>query len=908
MLITRLELEDWKSYRRATIPFREGTNAIVGPNGTGKSSIIEAIGFALFGYRSASLAQCLREGAESGRVVVTLVSSFDEREYEVERGFTSKTTTRYRVLDTDMGRTTVAEGNEDVQAWLRQHLRVAPTAALDALFENAVGVPQGTYTAPFQQPPAARKAIFNPLLQVEEYATAADRLLDSQRLLSERITGLNEEIARAEGLLARLPALEAEAEELAGDLEGLAERVTGLEGDLETVRAALEGLDAAEQRAREANTSAERARAEANTQARLLEAARLALHEAEDAAERLRQSADGHRAYQEAERVLQGLETRRSERDELVAQGQALQAELARLSERRSLLDRSLEQVAASAERLAALAPLAARQAELEAALQAATARAQQAELAAAQRLAAEQEVASAERDLRDGEAGLGRAQEATRRLASLRERLERTIERGQQANVERAAAEAEIPRLQEQVAALTATTSARCPVCESDLSAARRQELLERNHLEIAALQERIRTLSEQREAARHEYVSLHGQVQRAEAALRNLPGEAEVARLRDVLAARRARATEAAAQAAALHGADDAIAAIGEQLRTLGDPRREYQRHEDRVAQRAGLEEEQAALRTRQSAAEERRASLEEALSAFASLDKDLSAARAARARHEEAHGLYLANRQLAGQADGRRAHVTSLEESLAACRAAAAAAEEEQTAALAGYDAAEHSRLRGEASMLLAGLASARTEQEQKAARHRAVSEEVAGLRGVSAQLDGLRAAHAEQGKLLEVVRLVRELLRQAGPYVTQRLVRYISREASRLYGDIMDDHAGQLNWSDDYEVTFEVRGRQRAFRQMSGGEQMAAALAVRLAALRETSAIDIALFDEPTAHLDTERRDSLADSILQVKGFSQLFVISHDDTFERSAQNFIRITKDEQGSRLVGPEGG
>jgi exonuclease SbcC len=77
-------------------------------------------------------------------------------------------------------------------------------------------------------------------------------------------------------------------------------------------------------------------------------------------------------------------------------------------------------------------------------------------------------------------------------------------------------------------------------------------------------------------------------------------------------------------------------------------------------------------------------------------------------------------------------------------------------------------------------------------------------------------------------------------------------------------------------------------------------MSAALALRLALLREISAIDVAFFDEPTAHLDPERREGLAERITQVKGFSQLFVISHDDTFERAAQNYIRIVKDEQGS--------
>ena len=49
-------------------------------------------------------------------------------------------------------------------------------------------------------------------------------------------------------------------------------------------------------------------------------------------------------------------------------------------------------------------------------------------------------------------------------------------------------------------------------------------------------------------------------------------------------------------------------------------------------------------------------------------------------------------------------------------------------------------------------------------------------------------------------------------------------------------------------------------------------MASALAVRLALLREVSDIDVAFFDEPTANLDDQRRDNLAEQILNVRGFS------------------------------------
>ena len=79
-------------------------------------------------------------------------------------------------------------------------------------------------------------------------------------------------------------------------------------------------------------------------------------------------------------------------------------------------------------------------------------------------------------------------------------------------------------------------------------------------------------------------------------------------------------------------------------------------------------------------------------------------------------------------------------------------------------------------------------------------------------------------------------------------------------------------------------------------------MSAALAIRLALLRRVSDIDVAFFDEPTANLDDARRENLAEEISDIRGVSQLFVISHDDTFERLTNNLIRVRK-ENGESLV-----
>jgi exonuclease SbcC len=146
-------------------------------------------------------------------------------------------------------------------------------------------------------------------------------------------------------------------------------------------------------------------------------------------------------------------------------------------------------------------------------------------------------------------------------------------------------------------------------------------------------------------------------------------------------------------------------------------------------------------------------------------------------------------------------------------------------------------------------------------------------------------------------------LRTLLRDAGPLVTQRLIRRISHQAGEFYAELMGQTDGRLVWGEDYALRLDLGKEQRSFEQLSGGERMAAALAVRMALLRETSAVDVAFFDEPTAHLDSERRESLAERLMSVRGFSQLFVISHDDTFEQAAQSCVRVWRDADGSHVL-----
>lgn len=85
MIIKSLELENIRSYKKETIEFKEGINFLSGDIGSGKSSILQAIEFALFGFKKGDLEgfQLLRKGETTASIKLILKDK--SREIEIFR-------------------------------------------------------------------------------------------------------------------------------------------------------------------------------------------------------------------------------------------------------------------------------------------------------------------------------------------------------------------------------------------------------------------------------------------------------------------------------------------------------------------------------------------------------------------------------------------------------------------------------------------------------------------------------------------------------------------------------------------------------------------------------------------------------------------------------------------------------
>jgi exonuclease SbcC len=195
MHIVQVDLENVKSYARESVTFTPGTNAICGHNGAGKSTLLEAIGFTLFDALSTTQDQFVREGEKTATVTVHVVGD-DGRLFHVVRKCGSYS--RYYVYDPEIDQK-LTEGKADTMDWLHQFTGVERGGDLSALFEDAVGVPQGLLTADFLETPSRRKDVFNPLLRVDEYEEVWEALRAPARRLEEDINEAERHIAGLEG-------------------------------------------------------------------------------------------------------------------------------------------------------------------------------------------------------------------------------------------------------------------------------------------------------------------------------------------------------------------------------------------------------------------------------------------------------------------------------------------------------------------------------------------------------------------------------------------------------------------------------------------------------------------------------------------------------------------------------------
>jgi exonuclease SbcC len=879
MYITRLELENIKSHAESKFEFAPGTTAITGENGAGKTTIIEAISWALFDVLEYKKDEFLRRGARKGSVQVTFVSGRDGREYVVDRD----TGSSYYIFDPRL-QMRIADKREDVGRFLRDHMGISPGTDLGTLVKHAVGVPQGTLTAIFLATPAERKKTFDTLLKVEEYRRGAEELLKTQRFVEGCLMDVRESAARAEGELGRAEAVEKELKTANEQAEQFRAAHASAAAAIKEKKTEVERLDEQERRIGEKRAAAEELRSSVSRGELILEQTEREFKESQEAAQRINEvRADADR-YTQAVLRIKELERERETRDRLQAELAKIEAaEGAVRTEERHVRKALLDAQNAHKE-IERLTPLAKEQAALDTAL-----------IKIRERHAW---AAANERQLRSIDEALERLRasytENKRQLAEAREKAKAAAVAGELQKKEDTIV-SELARLRANLETderfQKEVRNGLCPILSEKCLNINEGQTLEGFLTDrFAELRARISGLETKRKGIA-ESLTASRQAERAverAAALEERIAEVEAEGKR--LKAEREKITSESGSADKIKAE---LAEAESKLEQLGDPKGRLRALEDQMSREMQLRQEVTKIESNLERLESDRRITVEKLEFYKDLDSQWRASAEVRDSTAEAHRTFLTLDAAAGRLAENEARLKTAGQELKALTEEFAAAERAIAEAGEGYVAEQHNAEK-------AALIELQKQAAEMAVRLENAEQRVAELKAESVRLAGVRKALADDlrekerlAEVLETTVFIRDTLKEAAPHIARNYVFRISAEANLMFREITGSAERSLRWSEDYGIMLEEGGYERSFASLSGGEQMAAALSVRLALLKQLSDIRIAFFDEPTANMDAERRENLAMQIAEIKDFDQLFVISHDDTFEGHMDHEIRL---------------
>ncbi len=494
---------------------------------------------------------------------------------------------------------------------------------------------------------------------------------------------------------------------------------------------------------------------------------------------------------------------------------------------------------------------------------------------------------------LADAEASLGATIASLRSLLEKKEGLE-----GQKS--EKRAEGLAYKAQDEELAKVDGST---CPVCEAPLTPEHRRHLMERNEERKEALRTQLKKVNDALAALQVQIEDGERTRSAQEGALHKLPSaEAvaeQVARVAHLQAQRDAgeqRRTELATAPAQLRE-------IEEELQRLGNPAQQIAVARATADKRAATDAAYQRAVVAAAAASARLEALGASISEYVDLDELIESVQRDEQEHFPAYQAVLANRMAAETVSVRQQAVDAATIASEDLRSALMRVELLASEATTQFDAAAWSQAQAESARLHGEVGSLSSSEKMLTQTCEELERQIAALRDDQKRLAEAQKKLARVEQQSTVLDKLRTVINQAGPYVTAHLIRKVSVTAAQIYGELTNDFAQVLSWGEDYSIALSINGRTRNFHSLSGGEQMMAALSVRLALLRTITGISFAFFDEPTAHLDGPHREALATQILSYRGLRQLFVISHDGTFEHAMENTVRIERIHGASRVV-----
>ncbi|MCW8892472.1 MAG: SMC family ATPase [Deltaproteobacteria bacterium] len=208
MQILSIQLKNIKSHRDTELHFSPGINVLSGPNGIGKSTIFEAIGYAMFGVDAQSFVgnveRFITIGAKRGEIAVQFL--IEEERFRVSR--TVGTPSKW-LLAKEMADTFEVEEHKDAketEARLKELLGLDNGRSLAEQFELVIGPFQHEFLGPFViKQPTKRRDRFDEILGIDTWRKTFNETKTLASTIKSKVESLQSGIGPLKDQVAVLP-------------------------------------------------------------------------------------------------------------------------------------------------------------------------------------------------------------------------------------------------------------------------------------------------------------------------------------------------------------------------------------------------------------------------------------------------------------------------------------------------------------------------------------------------------------------------------------------------------------------------------------------------------------------------------------------------------------------------------
>jgi exonuclease SbcC len=789
MKIIEVTLENIKSYAdRTTIQLQGGVTAILGENGSGKSTIQEAVGFALFDSLPFTISEFVREGASSGTVEVTI--EVDERDgkqkYRVTRsaGYSKYGVARYDTKGEEWVDQDIAS-KDDLVEWLCTRFDLEDGDELQSLWESCIGVPQTRFLSDFAQTPKARTSTFDELLNIDAYEDSWNRLKDTPDHIKAERRGVREEILKLGATVQSLPKEREEKQNLEEKIAELTTEISTAESELAEATKRHDELDDIRERISDLEQEIKQQKQAIDAKESSLQTAQKELETTREAADKCESARDGHEQYLEAEA-----------------------AEVADAADLRSQIGDTKAKIKA---------------------------------------------LASEQKDLQE-----------------------------------------KIDRLRD------ADADAPCPTCGKSMDAAHRSETIETRET-------RLEEAQTERKTHREDLSTLEERLVEAEEVEQRVTKlemyQSRVSDLRAELQDHSDKRTETREEISSRTQDIDDLPNHKTERESLEDAKEAFYTAKTQVKEYEDAPEDLAEVKESIESIEATITDLEDQIEAFDNIEADLETLEETLDTNEEDYKQFERNEQAANKLESRKEAIEEIDGEIEELRAKHGELTNDLESESEAFNQEEFDKLSNEIEDLNGRVHTLTAQKSEKEKTLDKVVDTVDTLEDKLEQreskIETLRELAADQ----QFATWVRDNVREAGPKMRDVITDRIGRRADTIFRSIRGQKAEQLEWTSDYDIVVVDADVRKSFSTLSGGEKMAAALAVRLAILEQISGLGIAFLDEPTANLDQDKKANLVSQLTNLDTFEQLTVISHDATFDSMTDYSITIEKPDQTSAVM-----